>query len=300
MLNLPFIRQHAEQAQSALPDLLLQAQKAAQHVLSGAHSQRRAGTGEKFWQFREYDPGDRPQDIDWRQSAKTDRVFIRQKEWQTTQTAMIWAQNNENMDFKSKTALYSKSEAAKILGLALGIVLSQSGELITSLETGKQAGRSEHALENLGNALINIETGDLPDTKKIQPIKNSSVILIADFLAPIEEIETCFSALAGRIDNALIVQTLDPAELNMPYDGRIIFQQPGTGEDYLIENVEESREDYLEVISRQIRNVRHLCHSHRWNWVLHNTDTDIKNTLSDIHVKLGLMSANYPGQGGRA
>lgn len=297
-LTMPLLRQHSEAAYDSLPDMILQAEKAVHHVLSGHHAQKRAGTGEKFWQFREYDPSDRPQDIDWRQSAKTDRVYVRQKEWQTTQTAMIWAQNNNNMDYSSETALMSKGDAAKTMGLALGMMLSKTGELITSLERASSAGRSDHAIEKLGQALLDIQTDDLPDIKNTAVKKNCSLILISDFLAPIEDIEENFSSLAAQADNAIIIQVLDPAELTMPFDGRIVFEDPSSNEDYLIENVETVRNDYLDVLNRQISNIKQLCHLHQWNWVLHSTDTPIRKTLADIQIMLNLTAAAANSSGG--
>ena len=74
----------AERDAAHLPDMQLRAEKAAQSIFNADHNQHKTGTGEKFWQYREYIFGDRPQDIDWRQSAKGDRIYIRQKEWQTT------------------------------------------------------------------------------------------------------------------------------------------------------------------------------------------------------------------------
>lgn len=297
-LTMPLLRQRSEAAHDSLPDMILQAEKAVHHILTGHHAQKRAGTGEKFWQFREYDPSDRPQDIDWRQSAKTDRVYVRQKEWQTTQTAMIWAQNNENMTYASDQAIASKGDTAKILALAIGMMLSKTGELITSLELSSQAGRSDHAIEKLGRALLDIETGDLPDIQKAAVKKNCSLILVSDFLAPIEEIEECFSSLAAQADNAVIIQVLDPTELTMPFEGRIVFEAPGTHDDYLIENVEAVRADYLDVLNRQIRNIKQLCHLHQWNWVLHSTDSPIRQTLTDIQLMLNLTAAAANSSGG--
>ncbi len=75
-------RQRAEALAANLPPLLVEAERVAATVAQGVHGRRRVGQGETFWQFRHYEPGDQPQLIDWRQSAKSDQVFVRELEWE--------------------------------------------------------------------------------------------------------------------------------------------------------------------------------------------------------------------------
>src|SRR3546814_6131026 len=80
------LRHRAEQLAATLPPLLVAAERVAATVAQGVHGRRRVGQGETFWQYRHYDFGDQPQSIDWRQSAKSDMVFVRQMEWEAAQS----------------------------------------------------------------------------------------------------------------------------------------------------------------------------------------------------------------------
>ena len=64
------LRYRAEQLAAKLPALLVAAERVAMTVSQGVHGRRRVGQGETFWQFRQYQPGDSVQMIDWRQTAK--------------------------------------------------------------------------------------------------------------------------------------------------------------------------------------------------------------------------------------
>src|SRR5512138_1363290 len=75
----------AEAVASNLPALLVAAERVAATVSQGVHGRRRVGNGEAFWQFRQYHPGDSTKHIDWRQSAKSDRVYVRETEWEAAQ-----------------------------------------------------------------------------------------------------------------------------------------------------------------------------------------------------------------------
>ncbi len=75
------LNQRADALQSALPPLLVEAERTAATLLQGIHGRKRAGAGESFWQYRPYAFGDSTQRIDWRKSARASQVFIRENEW---------------------------------------------------------------------------------------------------------------------------------------------------------------------------------------------------------------------------
>src|SRR3546814_20651845 len=84
------LRHRAEQLAATLPPLLVAAERVAATVAQGVHGRRRVGQGETFWQYRQYDMGDQPHSIEWRQSAKPDMVFVGQKAREAAQSEWRW------------------------------------------------------------------------------------------------------------------------------------------------------------------------------------------------------------------
>src|SRR5256714_10721107 len=84
------LRDRAEQAAAVLPPLLVAAERVAVTVAQGVHGRRRVGQGETFWQFRQYQPGDAAARIDWRESAKSQRLYVRETEWEAAQSVWLW------------------------------------------------------------------------------------------------------------------------------------------------------------------------------------------------------------------
>ena len=80
-------RAKAESAAIAgrLPPLLIAAERIAATVTQGVHGRRRVGSGDVFWQHRPYYPGDELKRLDWRQSAKSDKIYLREMEWSAAQ-----------------------------------------------------------------------------------------------------------------------------------------------------------------------------------------------------------------------
>lgn len=283
------LRKRAEESSAHLEFLLAEAEKAVTSMLHGEHRQRKSGTGERFWQFREYSIGDRPQDIDWRQSGKTDRVFIRQREWQTNQSAWLWCSRSKGMDFSSSDQWPQKSEAAQIITLALALLMTHAGEEVGLLGSHRK-GKSEGALQFIGENLLyktllseTLPAADIP--------RNSALYLCGDFLEPLENIRESFQTLASQSDSGVVVQVLDPAELALPYDGRIMFEKPDDKKRELVNNVESIRTEYARRINAHIDGVKKICQSCEWHYVLHVTDRDIRETMLDIWTTLSLHNS---------
>src|SRR5690606_24941856 len=113
-----------------LPDLLIEADRIAQTVAHGIHGRRRAGPGETFWQFRTYEPQDSAQLIDWRRSASSDHLYVREREWEAAHTLWLWPDLSPSMNFQSHLATTTKQDRAVVLMLALTELLVRGGERV--------------------------------------------------------------------------------------------------------------------------------------------------------------------------
>lgn len=278
----PFkLRSHAEDSISDLPALRAAAETLAANVMQGAHAQKKAGGHEKFWQFREYQDSDRPQDIDWRQSARGDHIYVREKELQTPQSTYIWCNRSASMDFQSHIAQRSKADAAKILSLASAILLQREEEQVGFLGGGR-SGRSEAALDRIGQQLFENAEDMLPSA---DAAKNSRLLLCSDFLQPLEEIEAGFTAYGARHGTALLVQVLDPAELELPYSGHMVFEGMN-GAHEKIDNVSGIRSAYKTRIQAHLNGLRALCDDLGWHIIVHRTDMPLDITMFDIWEQL--------------
>ena len=125
------LRAEAEALSGPLPPLLADASHLSSTVLLGAHGRRRAGMGDEFWQYRPSTPSDSARSIDWRRSARSnDAHFVREKEWQAAQTVELWVDAAQSMTFASSANVPTKGHRARLLGLALGILLIRGGERV--------------------------------------------------------------------------------------------------------------------------------------------------------------------------
>ena len=190
------------------------------------HGRRRSGTGETFWQFRPFVAGDSATGIDWRRSARDDRIYIREREWEAAHTVAIWIDRSPSMGFISNLARQSKSDRALVLGLAAADLLVRGGEQVNLLGlTRPLASRS--IVAQFAEAMIAEEraagykAAELPPNLVLPP--RSHALLISDFLSDPSQIAARIKALAARGAHGYLVMIADPAEETFPFTGHTEF-----------------------------------------------------------------------------
>jgi uncharacterized protein (DUF58 family) len=267
----------AEALGARLPPLVVAADRVAATVLQGVHGRRRAGQGDAFWQFRPFLPGDPAARVDWRQSAKSDRLFIRETEWEAAQTVALWRDGSASMGWRSSPAMPPKRERAELLLLALASLLLRGGERVRLIASGSHSPGRSHAgragLEALAQSLLrnNGPDAELPQPDPGLP-RHARAVLFGDFLAPLPEIQRSIAALAARPVRGHLLQILDPAEETLPYLGRVRFEGLEAEEPTLVPRVEGIRALYVERLRQHRAGVAAIAAAAGWGFLTHRTD----------------------------
>ena len=275
----------AEALAARLPPLLLAAERVAATVAAGLHGRRRVGDGDSFWQFRPFATGDATARIDWRQSAKSHRTFVRETEWEAAQTCYLWRDASPSMRWRSALAPVEKAARAELLLLALASLLLRAGERVRLIDAATPFSSGTAALSGLVDTLARQpESAGLPRAMDLP--RFAEIVLISDFLSPIEDIRALlgrFSALAGR---GALVQILDPAERALPYDGRVRFLGlEGEGET-VIPRVEGVREAYRARLAAQNAALADGARQAGFALISHTTDQPPQAALLALYLAL--------------
>ncbi len=291
-------RQRAESLVATVPPLLVAAERVASTVAQGVHGRRRVGIGESFWQFRQYQPGDPIQRIDWRQTAKSQAVYIRELEWEAAQTVWLWRDSSPSMDYRSGRELPSKRERAELLLLALAILLSRGGERLAMLGGGHAASTGQTAVNRIVEA-ITVASEDTPKDSDGLPgdahiPRHAELVILGDLLSPLTEIDKVVAKYANRGVRGHMVQILDPAEATLPFGGRVRFEGMEGEQDTLIPRVESVRDAYLDRLSAQQDGLQALCRSAGWSWAVHRTDRPPQTALLTLFAALSQDPLDLP------
>lgn len=279
----------AEELAATLPPLLVAAERVAATVSQGVHGRRRVGQGETFWQFRRYQAGDSAQRIDWRQSAKSQRVYVRETEWEAAQTVWLWRDASPSMIYSSASKWPPKIERAELLLLALGSLLIRGGEHVGLLGDQTAPGSGRKALHRLAADLEQRRSSaGLP---VIEPLPRfARVVMFGDFLSPLEDIKTTLGDFAARGICGHLVQVVDPAEENLPFSGRVLFEGVEGEGKVLLGRTESVRDDYHAAVSAHRLGLRELARAAGWTLLTHHTDQPPQPPLMALFLALSEVS----------
>ena len=278
------LQYEAEALGASLPPLLVDAERLASAVSLGVHGRRKAGMGESFWQFRRYRPEDSSTAIDWRQSAKSQHLFVREREWEAAQSVWFWCDASPGMQFAS--ARVTKADRAKLLALALMSLLVRGGERVALFGDGHAPASSRAALRRIGHTLLDLPPGDAALPPDAAITKNAQFVWLSDFLSPLNEIENTLLRLSRSAVAGQLVHIIDPAEEDFPFTGRTRFEDARGTESEVIGRAETIAGAYRTRFKAHADAVGALARRLGWTYIAHRTDRSPQTALIALYADM--------------
>ena len=279
-----------------LPSLVVAAKDVAATAIHGVHGRRRAGVGETFWQFRPFVWGEPTMRIDWRRSARDDRVYVREREWESAHTIWIWIDRSPSMAYVSNLALQSKLDRALVLGLAAADLLVRGGErvgfpgLLRPLAARNVVDR---AAEAMMRAALDDEPEELPPAEALAP--RAQALLIGDFLSEPAQIERVIHAMASRGAFGHVAMIADPIEETFPFSGHMELRDVDSDARLRLGEAASVRADYVARLAAHRERVRAACASRGWSFMIHRTDRPTSEALLTLRMRLESAGAGGVG-----
>lgn len=282
----PDLRARAEALGQTLPPLLAEAEMLAATVMLGEHGRRRAGLGDEFWQYRPAHQGDSARMIDWRRSARSDAHFVREREWQAAQSVTLWVDPSKSMGFTGDRARAPKADRAKLLALALAVLLLRGGERVGLAGLAHpRSGRTQ--LLRLAARLSGEETEaeyGAPETEGM--VGHGRAVFLSDFLGDLAGVEGALARAADRGVKGALIQVLDPAEEEFPFNGRTIFESMGGTMRHETQQAGELRERYLARLAERKDRLAQLARAVGWHFTTHHTGAPAQSALLWVYAAL--------------
>ncbi|HWD58423.1 MAG TPA: DUF58 domain-containing protein [Stellaceae bacterium] len=289
------LRHRAEESAAALPPLMVAAERIAATVAQGVHGRRRVGQGETFWQFRPYQPGDAAQRIDWRESAKSQRLYVRETEWEAAQSVWLWRDASPSMDYSSAAYVPggdwpTKRARAELILVALASLLVRGGERLALLGSLMAPLSGRIALSRLVD-LVERDGPHAASSRAGLPVienlpRAGQLVLIGDFLSPLEATQKIVAGFAAAGIGGHMLQIVDPAEEDLPFDGRVRFEGVEERDELLIGRVETIREAYAGRFREHRAGLRGIAQAVGWSFGTHRTDRPPSLALLALHAAL--------------
>jgi len=245
----------------------------------GEHGRRRAGLGDDFWQYRPAQMGDSRRMIDHRRSARGDQQFVREREWQIAQSVMLWVDQGASMRFSSDQNLPQKVDRARLLTLAIAILLVRGGERVGLTGTTLPPRRGNAQILRLAEAFSQDAPDDYAAPEHRAMIPHARAMFISDFMGDMSEVTLALTKAADRGVRGVVYQVLDPSEESFPFRGRTIFESVGGTLAHETLKAGELRDRYLDRLAARRDKLRALCRATGWHLGLHHTSDSAQSAL---------------------
>ena len=278
------VRRRALALSQGYPALLAEAERVASVVASGVHGRRRAGQGETFWQYRNYQNTDAANQIDWRRSARGDQIFLRDNEWEAANTIYLWPDTRPGMVWGSEKSLPTKADRGRVLTLAIANLLMKAGERCALIGLQGRARSGRVGFERLAESMMRAQTDERALETDIAA--HSRFVIVSDFLDPIEDWRKRLSRLSGRPVTGVMVQIIDPAEESFPYSGRLNIRAPGGTKRFLLGRAESAREDYQARLAQHNSKITNTANRLGWTLIRHRTNEPATLALNALYQAL--------------
>jgi len=283
------IRRDAATLSARLPSLVIAARRVAQTVRHGVHGRRRAGSGETFWQFRPFLSGEPSSRVDWRRSAREERAFVREREWEAAHTVWVWFDRSASMQFASSLAPVSKIDRATLLALAFADLCVRGGERAGLLGLTRPLA-TQGVVERFAEAIATEERLRGPSETALPPAlpaaARSMVLLIGDFLSDIEDVARAIRAVSAEGAIGELVMIVDPIEETYPFSGNTEFLHPAGSLSVLTPRAQSLREPYLARLAHHRETIRAICSNSGWGMRIHRTDESPAEVLLALRMRL--------------
>lgn len=139
-------------------------------LLDGSYKSVHKGRSMNFDELREYIPGDDIKDIDWKATARSDKVLVRQYVAERKHNLLLIYDTNKRMLADALDGM-SKKDLALLSAGALGYMVAENGDFVGAMFCGKK-GPKYHPLKM---GLVNLEM-ILEEYQKCVTEENQSVL----------------------------------------------------------------------------------------------------------------------------
>ena len=278
------------QTLAAIGSLELRARVVVEGFMTGMHRSPYQGFSVEFAQHRQYAPGDDIRHLDWKVFGRTDKLYLKQYQKETNLDLLILVDRSGSMGYSShgrdRTKTWRKYDHAACIAAAMAYMALQQQDrvgLVLFSDRIRTATRLSNAHEHWHTVIEALTSGapgqtdetdvsddddnatDLArlfDETLAKTRQRSIVVLISDLFDDPQALERGLARLHHRGHDLMVLQTLDPAELEFPFrtpadfvglegEGKLGLDPAALRQAYL--QVMHAHQDEVQAITRRFR-----------------------------------------------
>jgi len=294
---------------SAVDSIDLRARLIVEGLVTGMHRSPHQGFSVEFVQHRQYSPGDDLRHLDWKVFARTDKLCLKQYQKETNLDLVILMDVSGSMAYTSGLGEHPKKSwrkydhAATLAAVLTYVALQQqdrvgltlfADSVLNTVRTSNIHGHWQAIVNALSSAkpessgAMNADRDSANRGTNLKRLfeqilaklsRRSLIVLISDLFDDPEALEGGLARVQFRRHDLMVLQTLDPAELNFSFrsPARFIGLE---AEGELGIDPSTLRTAYLAAIQEHLRKIEKITQRFGFDYVLLDSSKSLQAPLS--------------------
>jgi len=254
----------------------------------GERQTRQTGRGLIFSDHIIYSPGEDFRSVDWRVFARTDKLFCKRYEEERNATVHIIIDFSASMSFGTRI---SKAEFASMIGLGFAFLALKNNErfVLSTFSDALEFFRPRKGKTQLASMVEYLNTKkpkgqtkldhSLSSYKKLINSR-SYVVLISDFLYPVDEIKKALYQFKHH--QVVLVQVLDKQEKNLELEGDFKLKDAESNEVLHTFLSPYTRKEYSRMLNEHIERIQQACSEVGAKFYCANSGQNVFDVFYDI------------------
>jgi len=155
----------------------------------------------------------------------------------------------------------------------------RGGERVGLTGTTLPPRRGQAQILRLAEAFIEDAVTDYTPPEHRAMIPHARAVFLSDFLGEMQEVELALTKAADRGVRGVLLQLLDPAEEEFPFQGRTIFESVGGTLRHETLKAGDLRARYLDRLAERRDRLDRLCRVTGWQFGTHHTGESAQSAL---------------------
>ncbi len=275
---------------AGISNLALRARWVVEGLMSGIHRSRAKGFSVEFEEHREYSPGDEIRRIDWKALGKFDRYFIKEYEDETNLRAYLLMDASASMNYASDGITKFDYGCTLTASLAYLILKQQDAAGLVTFSDHIESfipprAKRDYLTQILGALEKRGAAGETNVGKILEDIagqvkRRGLIVLVSDLLDEPESILNGLRQFRFRGNDVIVFHLFDQAELELPFDGNILFEDLEAANLQVIADPRAIRTTYKQVVQEFINDMRKQCRDNTIDYQVISTATPLDRALA--------------------
>ena len=210
-------------------------------VNRGVHQSRRRGFSTEFSDFKPYEVGDDLRLLDWRLYARTDKLFVKRFEAETSLELNLILDATGSMAWRWENNISKLEYATNLLAAIAALHINNRDNVGLLLYDANKVhhlpprARKSH-LDDIFSTLASVVPGHaesfpvLIENLTRMSHHQGRIIICSDLEEDEDKIEEAINEISGLKDDIILVHILDKAEVELPFESITHLQDAETGE----------------------------------------------------------------------